>query len=369
VNDRLSDLRAQIRQWLASAPKPAGLRDYGATPTRDDVGPGRAWQRTLAEAGWACLAWPMEHGGREASVEEQAIFAEECARAGVPRQLSMVGANLVGPVLIAHGTPEQQGRWLPDIRTGAALWCQLFSEPDAGSDLAGLRTRARQEPDGWVVEGAKLWSSGANSADLGLLLARTGDGRFDLSMFVVPMDAPGIEVRPLRQMDGETKFNEIAFDEVRLDHDALLGGIGDGWKLAQSTLGTERLNLGAQAIALRAHLDELLAEPGVHDPVARDQATRLWVRVWLLRVDFERLVASGRPISDPSFSRLKLSATEVQRDLCRFAMSVLGPAAIAGRDLPLATRRFLAQPGQTIAGGTSEIQRNILGERVLGLPR
>jgi alkylation response protein AidB-like acyl-CoA dehydrogenase len=219
-----------------------------------------------------------------------------------------------------------------------------------------------------VIEGRKLWSSGANSADLGLLLARTGDGRFDLSMFVVPMAASGIKVRPIGQMDGESKFNEVTFDAVELGDDALLGSVGDGWKLAQSTLGSERLTLGAQAVALRAHLEELLGLPASSHGVGRDAAVRLWVRIWLLRADFERLLSSGRPISDPLFSVLKLSATEVQRDLCRFSMSVLGASAIAG-DCGVATTRFLAQPGQTIAGGTSEIQRNILGERVLGLPR
>jgi alkylation response protein AidB-like acyl-CoA dehydrogenase len=365
----LEGFRAQVRGWLASAPRPEGLRDYGATPAGGDLAAGREWQRTLAEAGWACLAWPLEHGGRGASVDEQVVFAQECARAGVPRQLGIVGPDLVGPVLLAHGAPEQQHAWLSDIRTGAALWCQLFSEPDAGSDLAGLRTRARPDAHGWVIEGRKLWSSGANSADLGLLLARTGDERFDLSMLVVPMAAPGVEVRPLLQMDGEAKFNEVTFDAVRLAPDALIGNVGEGWKVAQSTLGSERLTLGAQAVALRAHLDELLALPRAAAPVARDRAMRLWIDVWLLRADFERLLASGRPISDPSFSRLKLAATELQRDLCRFGVSVLGPAATAGAPLPAATARFLAQPGQTIAGGTSEIQRNILGERVLGLPR
>jgi alkylation response protein AidB-like acyl-CoA dehydrogenase len=365
----VENFRSEVRSWLATVPRPPGLRDYGATPAPDDVVAGRAWQRLLAGARWACLAWPPAHGGRGASIAEQAVFAEECARAGVPRQLGIVGPDLVGPMLLAFGTPEQKERWLADIRTGEALWCQLFSEPDAGSDLAALGTRARRRGAGWIVDGAKLWSSGANSADLGLLLARTGDGRFDLSMFVVPMRNPGLTVRPLRQMDGESKFNEVAFDGVRLGDDALVGSVGDGWKLAQSVLGSERLTLGAQAVALRSHLEELFGDPGVDHPVQRDRAVALWVRLILLRVQFERLLASGRPLADPAFSVLKLAATEAQRDLCGFAVALLGPAALAGEELQPPTARLLAQPGQTIAGGTSEIQRTILGERVLGLPR
>lgn len=250
------------------------------------------------------------------------------------------------------------------------MWCQLFSEPDAGSDLASLRTRAVLGTSGrWEINGRKIWSSGADSANLGLLLARTGPDRLDLSMFAVRMDLPGIEVRPIRQMDGESKFNEVVFDHVEVDADALIGATGDGWKLAVSTLGTERLNLGAQTIALFGHLHDLASLGGAASPVARSRMADLWSRTWLLRANFNRLLSSDRPLSDPSFSILKLSATELQRDVTRFGVDVLGASATAAEDyLAAETARFLAQPGQTIAGGTSEIQRNIL-ERVLGLPR
>jgi alkylation response protein AidB-like acyl-CoA dehydrogenase len=284
--------------------------------------------------------------------------------------MNIVGPDLVGPVLLAYGTDDQRAHFLPRIRTGEDLWCQLFSEPDAGSDLAGIRTKAVVAEGGWVVDGAKLWSSGANSADMGLLLARTGDDRLALSMFAVPMTTPGIEVRPLRQMDGQRKFNEVSFDQVIVDHGALLGAVGDGWKLAMSTLGSERLTLGAQSIALFAHLNEILAPLAAGGAVARQGAAALWTRIWLLRANFERLMASGRPLADPSYSMLKLAASELQRDLYRFGVGQIAMASTAALgELPATTARFLGQPGQTIAGGTSEIQRNILAERVLGLPR
>ncbi|MCU1454716.1 MAG: acyl-CoA dehydrogenase [Acidimicrobiales bacterium] len=369
MTETVDEFRRELRDWLATTPRPPGLRDYGATPTARDLAAGRAWQAMLADAGWACIAWPVEHGGRAASLGERAAYAEECARAGVPRQLAIVGPDLVGPVLLEHGTDAQRRSLLPSIRTGEHLWCQLFSEPDAGSDLASVRTRARREGGGWVVQGTKVWSSGAAIAEVGLLLARTGDAARELSMFIVPMTAAGIEVHPLRQMDGDAKFNEVVLHEVSVPDDAVIGPVGQGWSLALSTLGSERLTLGAQAVALLAHLESLL--PLVGDRYAdRMEAVSLLSRIRLLRVGFQRLLATGRPLSDPSFSMLKVWATEIQRDLARFGVGVTGPAAVAYEgDVPNAAAQFLAQPGQTIAGGTSEIQRNILAERVLGLPR
>jgi alkylation response protein AidB-like acyl-CoA dehydrogenase len=298
------------------------------------------------------------------------LFAEECARAGVPRQFHFIGPELVGPVLIAHGTEAQRERWLPPLRTGEHMWCQLFSEPDAGSDLASLRTTATAQGDVWVIDGRKVWSSGAASADLGLLLARTGPERLALSMFAVPMSAPGVEVRPIGQMDGDSRFGEIALDQVELGSEALIGGVGDGWKVAMTTLGNERVNLGGQAVALFAALDEVLAMVPARSAISSDEAASLWIRIWLLRANFQRLLGSGRPASDPQYSMLKLSGSELGRDLSRFSVGLLGAAAVAGRgELAERSTWFLAQPGQTIAGGTSEIQRNILAERVLGLPR
>jgi alkylation response protein AidB-like acyl-CoA dehydrogenase len=298
------------------------------------------------------------------------VFAEECAQAGVPRQLNIVGPDLVGPVLLAHGSDPQRQNWLPRIRSGDDLWCQLFSEPDAGSDVAGIATRARRAGQGWVVNGRKVWSSGARSADLGLLLVRTGTDRYDLSMLAVPMGTSGVEVRPIRQMDGESKFNEVTFDDVEVDDRCLLGNPGDGWKLAMSTLGSERQTLGAQAVALAAHLDDTTRIRPPVGSLARQDYAALWTRIFLLRLNFRRLLGAGRPLGDPLFSTLKLEATELQRDLCRYGVGQTGPASMSWTGAPpTGTARFLAQPGQTIAGGTSEIQRNIVAERVLGLPR
>jgi alkylation response protein AidB-like acyl-CoA dehydrogenase len=297
VVEDVDALRAEFREFLDAAPKPAGLRNYGPTPTADDVGPGRQWHRYLADHGYTCLHWPREFGGAAATVAYQAAFAEECARADVPRQLNITGADLVGPVLIKFGSPEQQNRYLEPIRTGEDVWCQLFSEPGAGSDLASVRTRAERTPTGWRIDGQKVWSSAAASARYGLLLARTGpDKHRDLSMFVVPMDADGVTVRPLTQMDGESKFNEVFFDGAELSDDALVGEVGQGWTLAIVTLGRERLTLGSQAVGMfRLHerMVEAARDHDLLDPVLSRSMTKLWARMWLLRFTWQRAIDSG----------------------------------------------------------------------------
>ncbi|MCW2784701.1 MAG: acyl-CoA dehydrogenase [Marmoricola sp.] len=368
-----SGFRAEVRAWLAATQGPEGLHDYGPTPQAGDVPTGRAWQALLAEAGYACLHWPEQWGGRDASVADQAAFAEEAARADVPRQLSIVGPDLVGPVLMAYGSELQKSAYLPSIRTGEHLWCQLFSEPDAGSDLASVRTRARETPEGWVVDGQKVWTSGGVGSDFGILLARTGgSGHAGLSMFVVSMDTPGIEVRPLRQMDGESKFNEVYFTGAVLPLDALIGAEGQGWKVATTTLGRERLSLGANSVEMFRALEHLVAAAesrGRLGASLRASVSELWVRVWLLRTTWERAIAEGAEPGDASFSVLKLMTAETQRAIGDLGIEALGPDALASeQDEPL-VQRMLVSHAQTILGGTSEIQRNILAERILGLPR
>lgn len=369
-------IRASIRTFLAGAPRPAGLRNYGPTPTAEDVDSGRLWHRHLADNGYTCLHWPREFGGAAASVAFQAVFAEECARADVPRQLNITGTDLVGPVLIKFGTPQQKDRHLEGIRLGADVWTQLFSEPGAGSDLAGVRTRAERTGGGWRIDGQKVWSSAAASADYGLLLARTGpDKHRGLSMFIVSMNRPGVRVRPLIQMDGESKFNEVFLDNVELDSDALIGEVGQGWAIALVTLGRERLTLGTQAVAMfRLHerMVDAARDRDLLDPVLARSLTRLWVRMWLLRFTWQRAVESG-DLASPAFSVLKLMTSETDRDLGDMATEVLGTDACVD---PTATgaaadlvHHMLVGRAQTILGGTSEIQRNILGERVLGLPK
>jgi alkylation response protein AidB-like acyl-CoA dehydrogenase len=372
VVEDVDALRAEFREFLDAAPKPAGLRNYGPTPTSDDVGPGRQWHGYLADHGYTCLHWPREFGGAAATVAYQAAFAEECARADVPRQLNITGADLVGPVLIKFGSREQQKRYLEPIRTGDDVWCQLFSEPGAGSDLASVRTRAERTPTGWRIDGQKVWSSAAASARYGLLLARTGpDKHRDLSMFVVPMDADGVTVRPLTQMDGESKFNEVFFDGAELSDDALVGEVGQGWTLAIVTLGRERLTLGSQAVGMfRLHerMVEAARDHDLLDPVLSRSMTKLWARMWLLRFTWQRAIDSG-DLTSPVFSVLKLMTSETDRDLGDMATEVLGTDACIDPADDELVHHMLVGRAQTILGGTSEIQRNILGERVLGLPK
>lgn len=365
-------LRAEFRAFLDNAPKPAGLRNYGPTPTAGDVEPGRAWHRHLADHGYTCLHWPLEYGGAAATVAYQAVFAEECARAGVPRQLNITGADLVGPVLIKFGTPDQKDRYLGPIRLGDAVWTQLFSEPGAGSDLAGVRTRAERTHGGWRIDGQKVWSSAAASADYGLLLARTGpDKHRGLSMFIVPMDTQGVTVRPLVQMDGESKFNEVFFDGAELGDDALVGEVGEGWAVAIVTLGRERLTLGSQAVGMfRLHerMVEAARDHDLLDPVLGRSMTKLWSRMWLLRYTWQRAIDSG-DLTSSAFSVLKLMTSETDQDLGDMATEVLGTDACVDPADDDLVHHMLVGRAQTILGGTSEIQRNILGERVLGLPK
>jgi alkylation response protein AidB-like acyl-CoA dehydrogenase len=363
--------REQVRQFLATVERPPGLRDYGATPAAADVCAGRAWQAVLAEQGYACLHWPVALGGGAASVAEQAEFAEECALAGVPRQLGIVGPDLVGPVIMRFGTEDQRVRLLPPIRDGRHLWCQLFSEPDAGSDLASVRTTAVRTTGGWRVDGQKVWTSAGNSADFGILLARTGGpGHRGLSAFVVAMNTDGITARPLRQMDGEAKFNEVFLDGVELPADSLLGEEGAGWSVATLTLGRERFSLGANAVSMFSAVAELAAaarERDLLDACLTDRLAALSTRVWALRSTWERAIADGSDPGSAAFSVLKLMASDTAREIGEAARDCLGADSL-GADHPLVAR-MLVSHAQTILGGTSDIQRNILGERVLGLPR
>lgn len=368
--------RAGIRSFLENAERPVGLRNYGPTPTDSDVTPGRAWHKYLAAHGHVCLHWPVEFGGQDASVARQAIFADECARAGVPRQLGITAIDLVGPVLIAFGTEAQKNRFLEPIRLGDDVWTQLFSEPGAGSDLAAIRTKAEKTPDGWHVDGQKVWSSAANSAKYGLLLARTGaDSHRGLSMFIVPMDAAGVTVRPLTQLDGESKFNEVFLDDVALGEDSLIGDVGQGWAIAMMTLGRERLTLGSQAVSmfkLHERMMQAARDRNLVDPILSRSMIKLWSRMWLLRFTWQRAVEEGDTGSS-AFSVLKLMTSETDRDLSDMATEVLGTDACVGpaneSEAASLVHAMLVGRAQTILGGTSEIQRNILGERVLGLPK
>jgi len=372
VHGDLTAVRHEIRVFLENAPKPEGLRNYGPTPMPYDGEAGRRWHRYLADHGYTCLHWPQQHGGADASVWFQAIFAEECARAGVPRQVSICGPDLVGPVLIKFATEEQKARHLEPIRLGEHIWTQLFSEPGAGSDLAAVRSRATKTDTGWRVDGQKVWSSAAAMADYGILLARTGSDKYrDLSMFIVPMDAAGISVRPLRQIDGESKFNEVFLDGVELADGALVGDVGQGWSVALAMLGRERLTLGSQAVAmfqLHERMVQAARERDLLDPVLARSMTKMWARMWLLRFTWQRAIDDG-DLASPAFSVLKLMTSEADRDLGDLATDVLGTDVCVDPADNELVQHMLVGRAQTILGGTSEVQRNILGERVLGLPK
>jgi len=369
--------RDRLESWLGEVSLPLGLRDYGATPTLDDIEAGRAWQRLLAQSGWAGLSWPRPFGVG-ASVMEQAIFAETLAERALPRQLSFVTMELAGPIIVSFGSAEQQARYLEPILTGDEIWCQLFSEPEAGSDLAGLRTRAHEVDDSsWLVRGQKVWTSGAHYSQFGLLLARTDpseERHRGITCFALPMDRPGIDVRPITQMDGEAKFNEVFLDDVEVHRTDVLGEVGQGWSVALSILGRERRMLGSLAIGLSAalvNLRETVEGIGRDDAGFRSSWGALYARVQALRWTWFRLLSSTTDaLTDPRMSILKLASSELQQAVARLALDVLDDGGRATEDeVGHWQGAFLASHGATLAGGTSEIQRGILAERVLGLPR
>ena len=363
------DFRLELRRWLAAVERPEGLREYGSTPSTRDAEVARAWQRALYDGGWAGVSGPREHGGRGATVMQQAIFAEETALAEVPRYSSLTSMELAGPMIFQYGTERQRERLLPAILRGEHLWCQLFSEPEAGSDLAALRASAAPRDGGWIVNGQKIWSSGGHFSEIGLLLARTDkeDRHRGISCFLLPMDRSGIEIRPIRQIDDEEKFSEVFFDDVRLEPEDLLGGVGEGWKIALSTLGRERLSLGAEAVGMTRMLSRVRESTALDGGLAERYA-ELWGRIVALRVTWLRLIASGAGGRDPRYSALKLMASSLRQQIPRLGTDALGAAAITGEGSSWSEAE-LASLSATIAGGTSEIQREIIGERVLGLPR
>jgi len=347
----LDDFRAEARTWL-SANKQHAPRDYGAILPPDFRDEGMAWQRRLFDAGFAGISWPVEHGGRGLSPDHQAAWIEEATLAAVPPFINMVGVVLAGGTIQMFGTPEQQAEHLRPIITGERVWCQLFSEPEAGSDLAGLSTRAVKDGDTWRVTGQKTWCSNGRIADWGILLARTDPDapkHKGISFFLLDMSLPGVEVRPLRQMTGGSEFDEVFMDEVHVPDDCLVGPLHGGWGVAMATLTNERGHIGAMAIALGRRLE------GVSDVelLTRGRA-------------YQALGQRQGPVASTAASLMKLGITELMFDIAEATADDAGAhAMLAGDD----TASLLAAPGGRIAGGTSQIQRNIIGELLLGLPR
>jgi len=367
--------RDELCGWLGQVSIPDGLRDYGPTPAQPDLGPARRWQQLLHAGGWAALSWPQPHG-RGASFAMQAIFAEELARRSLPRQVSFVTMEIAGPVIIGSGRPDQASAMLGPMARGELIWCQLFSEPGAGSDLAAVSTAAIPDGHGWVVSGQKIWTSGAHYADFGLLLARTDPAakrHRGLTCFALPMDRPGIEVRPIRQLDGEQKFNEVFLTDVPVERKDLLGEPGNGWRVALSVLGNERTMLGSQAIGLEISLRRLREQAetaGLADALFRERWIALHNRVQLLRWTWFRYLSEPDPARFAGrISVLKLVSSELHQQVANLARLTFGPSWSGDAEHEGWRHQLLISLGATIAGGTSEIQRNILAERVLGLPR
>ncbi len=339
------------------------------------------WERVLADAGWTCLGWPTEYGGRGASITEQVIFSEEYTRAAAPGRVSILGEGLLGPTLIHYGTKAQKERFLPPIRQGTELWCQGYSEPDAGSDLANVKTRAVLDRETWVISGQKVWTSLAHQSDWCFVVCRTDpDSRrhHGLSYLLVPMDQPGVEIRPITQLTKTSEFNEVFFDGARTHADNVVGAAGDGWKVALATLAFERgvALLGHQLSFVR-ELDRVIAvaqENGrSRDPVMRQRLARAHVELTIMRYNTLRSLSGiDGPVAPPEASIAKLYWGSWHRRLGELAVDVLGPSAtlVAGTPYELGPfhRSFFFSRSETIYGGSNQIQRNIIGERVLGLP-
>ena len=334
----------------------------------------KAWQRTLDEHGWAAILWPAEHGGRGLGPIEAIIWNEELARVGLAESPFVVGIAMAGPTIIAHGTPEQKARFLPPLLRGDEIWCQLFSEPGAGSDLANLSARAIPEGDHWVVSGQKTWCSGGHYADFGILLARSDPSvpkHKGITYFLLDMHAPGVEIRPLRQMSGGAHFNEVFLNEVRIPDANRLGPAGMGWGVAMTTLLNERMALGGTGGFFS--FDELAAHARRHrarlDGVTRDELARLYVWNKTLELLNARVMTKlGRgQIPDAESSVMKLALGRILTRGAELGLRIAGPEGLQRHGTW--QHQFLIAPSLHIAGGTDEIQKNVVAERVLGLPR
>ena len=377
-----AEFRQELRSWLTQH-LPAGWVENPPPRPKDqeeDEDLRRWWQRELYDGGWAGLAWPEEYGGRGASLVEQAIFIEETGRVRSPEPLNVIGLNMAGPTIIAHGTDEQKRRYLPHILSAEEIWCQGFSEPGAGSDLGGARTRAVREDGHYVVDGQKVWTSYGHIADFCILFTRSDPNASKSSAFtylLADMHADGVTVRPLRQITGEPEFNELFFDGVRIPVESRLGSEGEGWAVAMTTLLHERATLSfSLQVQSRVTFDRLVALVRRlgrdDDPWVRRRVGQFRVQVEGLRVTGLRAlsnIAGGTP--GPEGSVGKLMWERVQQQMTEFAMQLLALDGQAPIDDDQAEwqRIYLRARGNSIEAGTTEILKNIVAERVLGLPR
>ncbi|MGB3892942.1 acyl-CoA dehydrogenase IpdE1 [Mycolicibacter sinensis] len=375
----VEEFRAEVRAWLDDnlVGEFAKLKGLGGPGREHEAFEERmAWNRHLADAGLTCLGWPVEHGGRGLSVAHRVAFYEEYARADAPDKVNHLGEELLGPTLIAFGTPEQQQRFLPGIRNVTELWCQGYSEPGAGSDLANVATTAALDGERWVINGQKVWTSLAHLSQWCFVVARTEKGskrHNGLSYLLVPLDQPGVEIRPIVQLTGTSEFNEVFFDNAVTDVDLVVGEPGDGWKVAMGTLTFERgvSTLGQQIRYARelSALAELAQRNGAaEDPLIRERLTRAWVGLRAMR----SYALATMDVEQPGQDNVsKLLWANWHRDLGELAMDVIGrdSMVLADGEFDEWQRLYLFTRSDTIYGGSNEIQRNIIAERVLGLPR
>ena len=379
----VQEFRAEVRQWLADnlVGEYAALKGLGGPGRENEAFEERlAWNQHLAKAGLTCLGWPEEHGGRGLSVAHRVAFYEEYAHADAPDKVNHFGAELLGPTVIAYGTPEQQKRFLPKILDVTELWCQGYSEPGAGSDLANVSTAAELDGDQWVINGQKVWTSLAHWAQWCFVIARTEKGskrHSGLSYLLVPLQQDGVEIRPIVQLTGDSEFNEVFFDDARTEAELVVGDPGDGWRVAMGTLTFERgvSTLGQQIRYAREHsglVDLAKANGAIDDPLIRERLTRSWTGLQAMRsyalatMDGEQ---GGQSAGKDSVS--KLLWANWHRELGEIAMDVRGMAGLTldGGEFDEWQRLYLFSRSDTIYGGSNEIQRNIIAERVLGLPR
>ncbi len=387
-----AEFRAHVRAWMEANAPDEQLREFvdaercadrAASATRM-LQASQVWQKRKAENGWACLSWPVEYGGRGATPIQRVIFDQEEGRYGTLSWLFRVGHHIAGPTLIAYASDEQKTRLLPAIASGEEVWCQLFSEPAAGSDLGGLRTRALRDGDDWIVDGQKVWTTGAHISDYGLLLARTDPTipkHKGLTMFFLDMKSPGVEVRPIKDAGGNFEFNEVYFSGVRIPDAQRLGAVGDGWNVSLTTLMNERFSIGARLRTGVPEIFEFAMKARLPDGAAiiDDRSVRSKLATWAARANglkytvyrsVSALSRGERP--GPENSIGKLVAASTSQETATFALTLQGPMGAKiphdrGAGDKLVEILFEAA-GKRIAGGTDEIMRNIIAERVLGLP-
>jgi alkylation response protein AidB-like acyl-CoA dehydrogenase len=400
--EETESFRAEVRTWLERN-LPEGWGQSGVEQAPEDRARfNQQWTRKLFEGGWICATWPKEYGGKGLSTMEAVVVNEEFARAGAPMRADFFGDTLVGPTILQWGTEEQKQFFLPKILSGEISWCQGFSEPDAGSDLASLKTRAEADGDEWVITGQKVWTTQAQYADYIFLLARTDPNapkHAGISYLLVPMKQPGVEVRPIRQIDGSAEFNEVFFSGARCPKDNVVGGLNNGWNVAMTTLGFER---GTSATTghrrFQKELDEIISiakkNGKAGDPLVRQRLAKAWSKVKIMEVNGLRsLTAILGERKDPGVAALgatnKMFWSEYHQEVLELAMDILGMdgQTLTGsqdeefvpgygrrrgrKDYPVNALQasFFFSRSETIWGGTAEIQRNIVGERVLGLPK